>query len=79
MLCTNFSAQKLLLVCRRFVINMVLFLVLGIMSTKLNNDNTNSMTYKVKEPVKIRQKKLANGNISLYLAIYVEGQGVMNS
>jgi integrase len=29
---------------------------------------------KVKEPVRLRQKKLANGNISLYLDIYVDGQ-----
>jgi integrase len=28
---------------------------------------------KVKEPVRLRQKKLANGNISLYLDIYVDG------
>ena len=27
-----------------------------------------------KEPVKLRQKKLANGNVSLYLATYVRGQ-----
>lgn len=32
------------------------------------------MTTTVKEPVKIRRKTLANGNISLYLAIYVNGQ-----
>lgn len=28
----------------------------------------------VKEPIKIRQKKLANGNISLYLDIYLNGK-----
>lgn len=28
----------------------------------------------VKEPVRLRQKKLSNGNVSLYLAIYVNGQ-----
>ncbi|MDD6507662.1 MAG: tyrosine-type recombinase/integrase [Prevotellaceae bacterium] len=28
---------------------------------------------KVKEPVRIRQRKLANGNISLYLDIYIKG------
>lgn len=31
------------------------------------------MTQKIKEPVKIRRKKLANGNVSLYLAIYING------
>ncbi len=29
---------------------------------------------KAKEPVRLRQKKLANGNVSLYLDIYVDGQ-----
>ncbi|MBD5163919.1 MAG: site-specific integrase [Bacteroidales bacterium] len=29
---------------------------------------------RVKEPVRIREKKLANGNVSLYLDIYVNGQ-----
>ncbi len=29
---------------------------------------------KVKEPVKLRRKALANGNVSLYLAIYVNGR-----
>ena len=28
---------------------------------------------KVKEPVRIRQRKLANGNMSLYLDVYVKG------
>ncbi len=27
----------------------------------------------IKEPVRIRRKTLANGNISLYLAIYIKG------
>ncbi|HBC21926.1 MAG TPA: mobilization protein [Porphyromonadaceae bacterium] len=31
-------------------------------------------TAKAKEPVKLRQKTLANGNVSLYLATYVRGQ-----
>ncbi len=31
-------------------------------------------TAKAKEPVKLRQKKLAGGNVSLYLATYVRGQ-----
>lgn len=31
------------------------------------------MTQKIKEPVKIRRKTLANGNVSLYLAIYING------
>ena len=30
-------------------------------------------TIKVKEPIRIRERKLANGNISLYLDIYVKG------
>jgi len=30
-------------------------------------------TLKVKEPVRIRERKLANGNISLYLDIYIKG------
>ena len=28
---------------------------------------------KVKEPVRVRQRKLANGNMSLYLDVYVKG------
>lgn len=32
------------------------------------------MASKIKEPVRIRRKTLANGNISLYLAIYINGQ-----
>ncbi len=28
----------------------------------------------IKEPVRIRRKTLANGNISLYLAIYINGR-----
>lgn len=32
------------------------------------------MTSKIKEPVRIRQKKLKNGNVSLYLDIYANGQ-----
>lgn len=28
---------------------------------------------KMKEPVRIRQRKLANGNMSLYLDVYVGG------
>ncbi|MBQ7510237.1 MAG: site-specific integrase, partial [Prevotella sp.] len=28
---------------------------------------------KVKEPIRIRERKLADGNISLYLDIYVKG------
>ena len=28
---------------------------------------------KVKEPVRIRKRKLANGNMSLYLDVYVKG------
>lgn len=31
-------------------------------------------TVKAKEPVKLRQKKLAGGNVSLYLATYIRGQ-----
>lgn len=31
-------------------------------------------TKKVKEPVRLREKKLANGNISLYLDIYRDGK-----
>lgn len=27
----------------------------------------------IKEPVRIRRKALANGNVSLYLAIYING------
>ena len=30
-------------------------------------------TLKVKEPIRIRERKLANGNISLYLDIYQKG------
>lgn len=32
------------------------------------------MKMQVKEPVKLRQKKLSNGNISLYLDVYYEGK-----
>lgn len=32
------------------------------------------MTSPIKEPVKIRRKNLANGNVSLYLAIYINGK-----
>lgn len=32
------------------------------------------MTEKIKEPVKLRRKALKNGNVSLYLSIYVDGQ-----
>lgn len=32
------------------------------------------MTTKIKEPVRIREKKLRNGNISLYLAINIDGR-----
>ncbi len=32
------------------------------------------MERKIKEPVKIRRKALANGNMSLYLSIYVKGR-----
>lgn len=32
------------------------------------------MATKIKEPVRIREKKLRNGNTSLYLAIYVDGK-----
>lgn len=28
----------------------------------------------IKEPIRIRQKELANGNISLYLDIYIGGK-----
>ena len=28
---------------------------------------------KVKEPVRIRERQLANGNVSLYLDIYIKG------
>lgn len=31
------------------------------------------MTAPIKEPVRIRRKNLANGNVSLYLAIYIDG------
>ena len=33
---------------------------------------------KVKEPVRIRQRKLANGNMSLYLDVYVKGYARLN-
>ena len=32
-----------------------------------------------KEPVKLREKKLANGNSSLYLDIYRNGNGIKNT
>ena len=33
-------------------------------------------TYKAKEPIRIRFKRLANGNKSIYLDIYRDGQRV---
>lgn len=43
-------------------------------SQKYQNQITrNCMTSPIKEPVKIRRKTLKNGNVSLYLAIYING------
>lgn len=37
-----------------------------------------SKEVKIKEPIRIRTKKLNNGNESIYLDIYVDGKETMN-
>jgi len=64
------------IMCQEYAIFVVLFWYsskLSAKSTKYISIKRN-MTTTVKEPVKIRRKTLANGNISLYLAIYINGQ-----
>lgn len=39
-----------------------------------NKSNKSMKTTEISEPVRLRQKMLANGNISLYLDIYVNGR-----
>ena len=43
-----------------------------------NRSNKNHSTQKdmaeIKEPIRIRRKKLTNGNVSLYLDIYLNGK-----
>ena len=41
---------------------------------KINFKISKIMATSIKEPVRIRQKNLKNGNVSLYLAIYVKGR-----
>lgn len=60
--------------CRYFVTRNTTsnkFMLLGNGFSFMGNGKT---TKKVKEPVRLREKKLANGNISLYLDIYRDGK-----
>lgn len=38
----------------------------------------NALSTKAKEPIRLRTKKLSNGNLSIYLDIYRNGKESMN-
>lgn len=66
--------------CCAYVENMLslcYYFVTQTTSGNMSNKNNNTLymaKQEIKEPVKLRQKTLANGNVSLYLDIYHNGR-----
>ncbi len=52
--------------CRFFVVILLL--------KSITNNNSNKFMSESKEPIRLRQRKMATGNISLYLDIYIDGK-----
>ena len=65
--------------CRQYAVYVLSLRYYSVTRNKMGNKSNNNSTHKdmadiSKEPIKIREKKLANGNISLYLDIYRNGK-----
>ena len=58
--------MELFLSCRFFVVILLL--------ESITNNNSNKFMSESKEPIRLRQRKMATGNISLYLDIYIDGK-----
>ena len=58
--------MELFLSCRFFVVILLL--------ESITNNNSNKFMSESKEPIRLRQRKMPTGNISLYLDIYLNGK-----